>query len=289
MYMMGIILSPAYKRWPRLANTSKWAEPVCHHVHLPIAASFANPVEYVILTQVILYGIGGSLIYYPALNSLDEWFVRRKGMAMELCGREQAAGLIIPFVMNSSLENTASRPRVASGRSTHHHLIATDLLPASSSSHLSSFPACPPRAWVHALVAILAAFDGTGLVSTIGIGMMIDRFHVTAVILLNSVGAACILRVLCWGVVSTMAGVVKLERQGDENTDVGSLLGVLSVGRGIGAVVSGLSSEALLSGSPWKGEAGLGYGSGYGSLIVFTGVTATLGSVGFMGRRLGWM
>lgn len=155
----------------------------------------------------------------------------------------------------------------------------------------------------------MSLVNASAVVSTIGMGMMIDRFHVTTVIMLSSVGAAVsvflfwglsgALPMLCLfsifygffagGFVSTMAGVVKLVKEGDENTDAGSVLGVLSVGRGIGAVVSGLSSEPLLSGSPWKGEAGLGYGSGYGGLIVFTGVTATLGSVGFMGKRLGWM
>lgn len=156
---------------------------------------------------------------------------------------------------------------------------------------------------------LVSLVNASAVVSTIGMGMMIDRFHVTTVIMLSSVGAAVsvflfwglsgALPMLCLfsifygffagGFVSTMAGVVKLVKEGDENTDAGSVLGVLSVGRGIGAVVSGLSSEPLLSGSPWKGEAGLGYGSGYGGLIVFTGVTATLGSVGFMGKRLGWM
>jgi hypothetical protein len=75
----------------------------------------------------------------------------------------------------------------------------------------------------------------------------------------------------------------------DESADIGSLLGVISAGRGVGAVVSGPLSEALLSGKPWQGDAGLGYGSGYGGLIVFTGVTATVGGVGFLGRRLGWV
>lgn len=31
------------------------------------------------------------------------------------------------------------------------------------------------------------------------------------------------------------------------------------------------------------------YGTGYGGLIVFTGVSAMLGEFGFIGRRVGWV
>jgi hypothetical protein len=67
------------------------------------------------------------------------------------------------------------------------------------------------------------------------------------------------------------------------------LIGLLSAGRGIGAVVSGPLSEALLTLKPWQGDVGLGYGTGYGGLIVFTGITAALGGASFLGRSLGWM
>ena len=88
---------------------------------------------------------------------------------------------------------------------------------------------------------------------------------------------------------SSIGGVVKVVKSRDDSADVGTLLGLLSAGRGIGAVVSGPLSEALLKGNPWEGQLGLAYGSGYGSLIVFTGVTATVGGVSFLGRRVGWV
>ena len=72
-------------------------------------------------------------------------------------------------------------------------------------------------------------------------------------------------------------------------TDVGMLIGLLSAGRGIGAIVSGPLSEALLTLKPCQGDVGLGYGTGYGGLIVFTGITAALGGASILGRSLGWM
>ena len=46
-----------------------------------MASSFSKEVWHLILTQGLLYAIGGLLIYNPVLLFLDEWFVRRKGLA----------------------------------------------------------------------------------------------------------------------------------------------------------------------------------------------------------------
>jgi hypothetical protein len=52
MYLAGLILFPAYKKWPRLANDSKW-------VGLPlmaaglIVASFVSTVNDLVLTQYV--------------------------------------------------------------------------------------------------------------------------------------------------------------------------------------------------------------------------------------------
>lgn len=62
---------------------------------------------------------------------------------------------------------------------------------------------------------------------------------------------------------------------------------LLAAGRGIGNVVSGPLSEVLVKGRPWLGDAGAGYGSGYGALIVSTGVSALLGGGSFLGRVVG--
>jgi hypothetical protein len=80
MYMIGVILFPIYRKWPHLKNRS-----AC--IGLPLialsllTASFAKSVWHLTLTQGILYGLGGSLVYYPTFLFLDEWFIRRIGFA----------------------------------------------------------------------------------------------------------------------------------------------------------------------------------------------------------------
>jgi MFS family permease len=162
-------------------------------------------------------------------------------------------------------------------------------------------------AWTGPLLVALA--NAAGVVSTVVMGMLCDRMHVTTVVLLCSAGAAAAV-LGCWGLatalpllcvfsvmygffaggfVSTNAGMIKLVRLRDEATDVGTLIGVISAGRGIGAVVSGPLSELLLREHSWEGVAAFGYGSRYGALILFTGITAAVGGVSFLGKKLGWM
>jgi hypothetical protein len=68
--------------------------------------------------------------------------------------------------------------------------------------------------------------------------------------------------------------------------DVSMVVALLAAGKGIGAVISGPLSERLLVLDTWKGQAGFAYGSGYGLLLVFTGVSATLGGTAWVGRML---
>lgn len=46
-----------------------------------VASSFSTTVWHLILTQGFLYGIGGVLLYSPVIVFVDEWFIRRKGLA----------------------------------------------------------------------------------------------------------------------------------------------------------------------------------------------------------------
>lgn len=69
--------------------------------------------------------------------------------------------------------------------------------------------------------------------------------------------------------------------------DTSMVFAWLAAGRGVGNVVSGPLSEGLLDGLPWLGKAAGGYGSGYGGLIVFTGVTAILGGGSYIWKRAG--
>ena len=86
-----------------------------------------------------------------------------------------------------------------------------------------------------------------------------------------------------------MKQVATQGKQRDDAYDPIMVFGCLAAGRGIGNVISGPLSEGLVKGHPWLGEAIGGYGSGYGSLIAFTGCTALFGGASFVFRRIGWL
>jgi hypothetical protein len=44
-------------------------------------SSFSTTTTHLIVTQGIFYAIGGNLAYLPCIIYMDEWFVKKKGLA----------------------------------------------------------------------------------------------------------------------------------------------------------------------------------------------------------------
>ena len=63
------------------------------------------------------------------------------------------------------------------------------------------------------------------------------------------------------GFSSTWLGVIQEVKKADRGAEAGLVFVLLSAERGVGSVVSGPLSEALLSKRMWMGEAVAGYGS----------------------------
>ncbi|TRX89610.1 hypothetical protein FHL15_009519 [Xylaria flabelliformis] len=154
------------------------------------------------------------------------------------------------------------------------------------------------------------------LSTTIGcviMGTLTDRLPATTCILISSVGATIGVLVI-WGLSSSLAvlyvfcvvyglfagsftstwpGIMRTLGQNRETEDSNRgaidpsmIFGWLCVGRGVGSLVSGPLSEALTEGMPWKGHASAVYGSGYGPLVAYTGVTALLSCSSFVWKKL---
>ncbi|KAI9037481.1 uncharacterized protein KD926_000276 [Aspergillus affinis] len=153
-----------------------------------------------------------------------------------------------------------------------------------------------------ALTVIL--FNLASVFGCVIMGSMVDRFHATTCILASTIGST-IAVFLIWGFADSMAplyifcifyglfagsftstwpAIVNEVRKKSVYADPSIVFGFLSTGRGIGNVISGPLSEALLKNNAWKGVAAKAYGSGYGPLIAFTGVSALLGGFGILMR-----
>lgn len=148
---------------------------------------------------------------------------------------------------------------------------------------------------------LIAIFNFASAPGGLVIGMLGDRFASTTVILISSLGSAIgvfifwglsahvallivftiIYGFFAGGFSSTWPSILQLLKRENESVDTGLVLGLLLGGRGIGNVISGPVSAALLDGSRAT-DGKWGYNTEYGPVIVFTGVTALLGGWGWM-------
>lgn len=79
MYLAGGVYFALLQLYPRIRRPSCAIGLVVLAIAL-VSSSFAQSVWQLVLTQGVLYGIGGSLLYCPVILFMDEWFVRRKGL-----------------------------------------------------------------------------------------------------------------------------------------------------------------------------------------------------------------
>ncbi|KAI1188114.1 major facilitator superfamily domain-containing protein [Nemania serpens] len=67
-------------------------------------SSFATTTTHLILSQGILYGLGGGITYCPCIVYLGEWFVKRKGLAYGIMWSGTGlAGVVLPLLLQSLL------------------------------------------------------------------------------------------------------------------------------------------------------------------------------------------
>lgn len=361
MYLSGLPALVLNRMYPGLGRWLPVAGLLIMCLSLALS-SLATTVTQLIATQGVLYAVGGSIGYLPCILYMDEWFVRRKGLAYGIMWSGTGlAGVVLPLLLEYLLSayghQTTLRvwacalfvltaplayfikPRLPPSPVTH--LRAFNLrfalsapfalyqlanvveaagfflpgiyLPSYAADALSAGP------FPSALAALLV--NVSSVAGCVGLGFLIDRLHVTTCILACSVGATLgtfllwgfavnlpVLYIFCilYGIsagsfTTTWTGImrevssrynVSTAASGDSaghshSIDPSMVFVLLAAGRGIGNVVSGPLSEALVRGRPWLGEAGAGYSSGYGALIVFTGVSALLGGGSFVGRAVG--
>ncbi|KAJ5179220.1 hypothetical protein N7492_002430 [Penicillium capsulatum] len=103
MYLASPLSMFILQSWPRVCRSSSLIGLVIACVGI-IASSFATRVWQLIVTQGVVYALGACMLYYPVLIFLDEWFVRRKGLAFGVCWTGTGvAGVAFPFLIKWGL------------------------------------------------------------------------------------------------------------------------------------------------------------------------------------------
>lgn len=361
MYLDLPLIIALFRLYPRRARYSPAVGIVIMCLALGLS-SLSQTTTHLIVTQGVLYAIGGSICYCPCILYMDEWFVRRKGLAYGiLWSGTGIGGITIPLLLEFLLGRYGFRttlriwagvlfaatlplvyfmkprlPPAASGASplklgfvlSRPFMLyqATNIAEAMGyflpGIYLPSYARATLGAGSFASALTLLIVNLATMIGSVGMGWLTDRLPFTTCILVSTVGTA-VGTFLLWGLgqslgtlyafcalyglfagsyTSTWPGMMRMvttaspERgeeggpgAGGRTFDPIMVCGFLAMGRGIGNVVSGPLSEALIASMPWKGEALAGFGSGYGPLIAFTGTTAVVGGGSYLFRRVGWM
>ena len=153
--------------------------------------------------------------------------------------------------------------------------------------------------------AMIAFFNAPGILSCVGFGLLSDKVHLGAsTSTLISAGGSAVCVFLLWGLKShivpallilfamtygffasgyssTWGGWISdMELEAAANNEVvnsGMLYGLLNGARGVGYVIGGVSGVELLDAGPVASSRNWAYGTSYGSLILFTGISSAIG------------
>jgi MFS family permease len=355
MYLATPITMTFLRQFPRIGRWSPIAGLLIMCLGLAMSA-FSTSVTHLIITQGVLYAVGGSISYSPCILYMDEWFVKKKGLAYGIMWSGTGlAGVVLPLLLDSLLQKygfkttlriwsvvvfvlTAPlaifiKPRLPQSASTHAKRFNLGFIFTKTfavyqiANVVEAFGFFLPGIYLPSYARSALGVSGSlaaltvllinvaSVFGCVAMGHLIDRYHVTTGFLISTIGAT-VGAFIFWGMATNLPmlyvfcvvygffagsyssawpGIMsELVKEGAESNsrggvDPGMVFAFLAAGRGVGNVASGPLSEAMVKGMPWQGMATAGYGSGYGTLIAFTGVTALLGGSSFLWRRIGWL
>ncbi|KAH7339671.1 MFS general substrate transporter [Rhizoctonia solani] len=103
IYLTSVFVMPLLTRYPQhRQNMMRSGAVLC--VIAMVGAAFSSQVWHLILTQGILYSIGGTIVYFPMQMYVFEWFKERRGLANGVIfSGTGLGGVVLPFVVEKLL------------------------------------------------------------------------------------------------------------------------------------------------------------------------------------------
>lgn len=109
LYLLSPVSFTLLTRYPQLQK-------YCASVGLLLSvsgsllSSFSITVWHLIVTQGVLCAVGNGLVFSPTTLYLDQWFVRRKGLAYGIMwAAKSICGVVLPFLASACLERFGAR------------------------------------------------------------------------------------------------------------------------------------------------------------------------------------
>ncbi|KAF8893516.1 major facilitator superfamily domain-containing protein [Infundibulicybe gibba] len=307
MYLSSVVVLPVISRYPKQKKNAMTVGIILCVTGL-VGAAFSTKPWQLVLTQGVTYSVGGTLLYFPAVTHLFEWFSTRKGLvilsaAMRIFTNAIAFALLIlptfPYIKSPLPPAQIVAPKPINTQFLRHATfwvffianiiqgLATSLPNLYLPSNVRHRSQTPCQLWITGMHQPGASAPGL-----IFVGWLSDRFDLRLSIALTAIGSSLSVFLL-WGfatklpLLAIFAFVYGLLAPswsalwprfistvaGDDPHVSSTLLSVFLGGRGIGNVLAAPISSGLLH--PWflTGRSSTAYGvKGYGPLITFTGV-----------------
>ncbi|KAI5896482.1 MFS general substrate transporter [Schizophyllum commune H4-8] len=338
MYCAGAVVYPVIVKYPRVRRPAVWIGATLCASSL-FGASFTTQIPALFALQGVIYAIGGSLLYFPTIFYMNEWFVRLRGTATGIMFAGTAAGgLILPLAFPRIIA------RYGAPKTLRYFAVAMAAMllpvlpyikgrlparvygPAPRSSKrdwlrnpsfwlytvvnlIQGFAYFMPIVWLPTFAsdlsldslhsaAVLAALNGASVVGGMVMGYLSDHFNAW-LLALSSLVATALATFVLWGVLgNTFAGLIAFGiaygivagsfsslflsfarmYAKEDPTNSTTLFGYISLGRGIGNVLSTPIATALtgMGSHLVKGATGFAVGGGrFESMILYTGTCFT--------------
>ncbi|GAA5996744.1 hypothetical protein JCM5350_008372 [Sporobolomyces pararoseus] len=104
MFFLTFFVNNAFRRYPDKAQLALYISAAVYPLSL-LLSSFATQVWGLILTQGLLAGISGAVVYAPCLLWTMDWFVERRGLATGIVfSGTGLGGASFPFILGALLE-----------------------------------------------------------------------------------------------------------------------------------------------------------------------------------------
>lgn len=108
LYLLSPVTFTLLTRYPRL---QMWCAPTGLVITVigSLLSSFAEKVWQLIATQGVICAIGNALLFSLPSLYLDQWFIRRKGLALGIMwAAKSITGVALPFIADTCLNRFGS-------------------------------------------------------------------------------------------------------------------------------------------------------------------------------------
>ncbi|KAF9071441.1 major facilitator superfamily domain-containing protein [Rhodocollybia butyracea] len=114
LFLSSPIVLPITNRFPR-HKRAVMISGILLSVSGLVGAAFSTKIWHLIITQGIMYSLGGSLLYFPTTTYIFEWFSQKRGIASGVIySGTSVGGVVTPFIIEILLNKYGRRTTLLS-------------------------------------------------------------------------------------------------------------------------------------------------------------------------------